>query len=471
MVSDASRRNVLLASALGSSLAPFMVAGLLVALPTIGQEFVADASLLGWLTNVFFLAAAVFLVPFGRVADVRGTKKVFTTGIAVYFFSVIHCILAPNIQFLIGARFITGIGAAMVFGTSIAILSLVHPESERGKAIGINVTAMSMGFLLGFFLGGLLTFYTGWRSIFLVTIPIELLVVWLILSRIRGECELAREKELDIPGMILYGCAILLAVIGFSILTEAFGTVLLAGGLLFFLVFILQERRKRHPLLDLRFFVQNKTFRVSNLTVLLFNSSNFALIFLITLYLQNIRMIDARIAGVILLIPVVFMALFSTYAGRLSDRTAPRMVVGGGIGVSSLALFLFTFLHYDTPLILVVGALSLYGLGIAFCQSPLVRTSVSSVPKEMYGLASGMIETMRLIGMTISIAISILVFNLIVGDIEIAPEAYPLYISSIRLVIWIYLVISLAALVLAIFSLKRDHPVHFERPGLSVEGE
>ena len=204
MVSDTARRNVLLASALGSSLAPFMVSALIVALPTIGHEFSADAPSLGWVTNIFFIAAAVFLVPFGRIADMRGVKKLFTIGIAVYVISALLCIFAPDIRFLIAARFVTGIGAGMIFGTSIALLSLVFPQSERGKAIGINVTAMSVGFLLGFFLGGVLTFYAGWRSIFMVLIPLELFIIGLIISRIKGECEIRKHGGFDIPGIRLY---------------------------------------------------------------------------------------------------------------------------------------------------------------------------------------------------------------------------------------------------------------------------
>ncbi|MDD1675381.1 MAG: MFS transporter, partial [Methanomicrobiales archaeon] len=456
MVSDTSRRNVLFASAMGSSLAPFMVSGLLVALPTIGVEFGADASLLGWLTNAFFLAAAVALVPFGRLADLHGAKKVFTTGVGVYVISVILCILAPTIQWLIAARFLTGIGAGMVFGTSIALLSLVFPESERGKAIGVNVTAMSVGFLLGFFLGGLFTFYTGWRSIFLVTIPIELAVIGMILARIRGECEITRERQSDIPGIVSYSSALLLIVVGFSTLPRTMGMVLLVLGLIVLVLFVLQERRLREPLIRVEMFWKNTTFGMANLAVLLFNISNFAIIFVLTLYLQSLRMFDSRIAGTILLIPIVFIAVFSAFAGRLSDRIAPRNVIGSGIGFSSLSLLIFAFLNETTPLIIIIFSLILAGLGIAFCQPPLVRTSVSSVPKSMYGIASGMIETMRLVGMTIGIAITVILFTFFVGNRRISPDVYPLYITSIQVTFWLFLGISLVALLITLLFLKRS---------------
>ncbi len=455
MVSDAGRRNVLIASVLGSSLAPFMVAALVVALPTIGDEFSADAVSLGWLTNVFFLSAAVFLVPLGRIADMYGVKKVFVTGIGVYLVSSLLCILAPDMQFLIAARFITGIGGGMVFGTSIALLSLAFPEAGRGKAIGINVTGMFIGFLLGFFLGGLLTFYVGWRSIFVLTIPFELLAIGLIFLRLRGECELSRSRGLDIPGMILYSLSILLLMIGFSSLPRITGGILLVSGIASLGLFVFQELRAKSPTLDIRLFSRSPTFARANLAALLFNTSNFAVIFLLSLYLQDIRNFDARVSGIILLTLVIFMALFSSYAGRLSDRTAPRIVIGTGVVLSSVGLFILTLLGGDTSIITVIIALAVMGTGFAFFQAPLLRTLVSSVPKEMYGLASGMIETMRLVGMTISIAITTIIFTYFIGSTHITPTVSGEFIGAIHLIFWIFLGISVCALLVTLFLEKR----------------
>lgn len=462
MVSDSSKRNVLMASALGSSLAPFMVSSLIVALPTIGHEFSGNPELLGWLTSIFFISSAIFLVPFGRVAGNYGVKKLFTLGMAVYFLAALLCIGAPDIQFLIAARFITGIGAGMIFGTSIALLSLVFPESERGKALGINVTAMSAGFLLGFFLGGFLTFYTGWRSIFIVTLPVELFVIGLILSRIRGECELSSRKKLDIPGMVLYCLTIAFIMVGFSVLPGTTGIILIAAGLVCLVVFLVREVRTPAPLLDVRIFRHNRIFTTANITVLLFNTSNFAVIFLLSLYLQDVRYLDARVTGVILLTPVIFMALLSTFAGKLSDRKSPRMVIGSGIFLGSLGLFLFIWLNDGTPMVLIVAALALVGIGIALSQSPLIRTTMSSVPKEVFGIASGMIETMRLIGMTASIAISIIVFGLTLGTTRITTSTGQAFANSLRIIFTILFVISVCSLLIA---LTLNRPVSPGGPG------
>ena len=450
MVSDASRRIVLIAAALGSSIAPFMVSAFIVALPAIGKEFSAGTEVLGWVTSVFFLAAAVFLVPIGRIADNSGIKRVFTAGIGVYVVSALLCILAPDITFLIFARFVTGIGAGMIFGTSIALISLVYPESERGKAIGINVMAMAVGFLLGFFLGGFLTFYLGWRSILIVTIPPGLFVVALILTRLRGECEVPKKRQHDLPGMVLFASTVLFLMAGFSLLPRSSGAALLVAGGIALVLFVLQERRAATPLLRLGELVRNRIFVRANITALLFNISNFAIIFLVSLYLQSVRVIDARVAGIILLVPIIFMAGLSSYAGRLSDRIPPRFVVGAGAGLTTLSLFILTFIGEDTPISLVIVSLILMGSGIALFQSPLVRTLLGSVPREMFGVSSGMVETMRLAGMTVSIAIALIIFTVAGSSASAASLPAGVFLASLHTTFPLLLVISLFAFGMAL---------------------
>jgi predicted MFS family arabinose efflux permease len=380
----------------------------------------------------------------------HGVKKVFLTGIGVYLVSSILSILAPSLLFLTAARFLTGIGGGMVFGTSIALLSLAFPESERGKAIGMNVTGMFAGFLLGFLLGGLLTYYVGWRSIFVVIIPVEIIVIGLIYLRIRGECELSRRRGADFPGMALYSLSILLLMAGFSSLPRITGGVVIAGGILSLGIFITRELSAENPTLDVRLFLRNRAFASANLAALLFNTSTFAVIFLLSLYLQDIRGFDARISGTILLTTVIFMAVLSPYAGRLSDRVAPGIMVGSGVILSSIALLILTFLGGDTPITLIILALALMGTGFAFFQPPLLRTLVSSVAREEYGLASGMVETMRLVGMTVSIAITTIAFDATIGSTHITPEVSVEFIGTLHLIFWIFLAISLAALIVAL---------------------
>jgi MFS family permease len=152
------------------------------------------------------------------------------------------------------------------------------------------------------------------------------------------------------------------------------------------------------------------------------------------------------VSGTILLTTVVFMAVLSPYTGRLSDRAAPRALVGAGVLLTSLALLILVFLESNTPLPVIIAALAVMGAGFAFFQPPLLRTLVSSVPREQYALASGLVETMRLAGMTISIAITTIAFSLTLGGTHVTPEVAPQFLGTTRQVFWIFLGFSLAAL-------------------------
>ncbi len=426
MTSPAGRRNTLITVALASSLAPFMVAGTIVAIPTIGREFAVDPVTLSWVPTAFFLAAAMFLVPFGRIADIYGVKKVFTIGIAVYFASALLAAAAPSAPALIGARFLTGIGAAMIFGTSFALLSLVLPETERGTALGTNIAANYTGFALGFLLGGLLTAYLSWRAIFLFTLPIAVLVLWLLRTRLTGECALSSGKHLDLPGVVLNVTMLLLIMVGFSLLPGAGGILTLLLGLVALGIFTVWELRSRSPIIDLRLLARNRCFARTIGSVLIFNTATFAGIYLFSLYLQYIRGLSPETAGLILLTSTLITAFLVRFSGRLADMTRPHLVASGGIVITATGLLLLTGLNQSTPLGVVLFALVMLSAGIAFFQPPIYSAAIGAIGREMYGAVSGMVETMRLLGMTISMAITITVFARYFGESAIGPETFPM---------------------------------------------
>lgn len=188
------RRVALLAAILSSFLTPFMDSATNVALPSIVQEFGMDAVSFSWIRTAYLLAAAMFLVPLGKIADIYGKKRIFVYGMTIFTLAALLIGLSGSAAMLISTRVLQGIGSAMIFGTGVAILTSVFPSGERGQVLGINVAAVYFGLTLGPFIGGFLTEQWGWRSIFFVTVPLGLLVIVFVLWRLQGEWAEAQEE-------------------------------------------------------------------------------------------------------------------------------------------------------------------------------------------------------------------------------------------------------------------------------------
>ncbi|MCE5298389.1 MAG: MFS transporter [Methanoregulaceae archaeon] len=449
MYSAASKRLVQVIAALGSAIAPFMVASLIVATPVIGEEFSADIAMLGWITASFFLVAGAFLVPFGRIADIRGSKKVFTAGMGFYLVAALVCMFAPGMEVLIAGRVLTGIGAAMVFGTSIALLSLVFPEEERGAAIGINIAAMFTGFGAGLLAGGAITYYVSWRGIFAIVAIIAAANLVLILSRVRGECELARTSEYDPYGMFLFISGVLLFMYGLSEISTLQGLVILVAGSGALAGFCLWERRCSHPLIPPAFF-SSGSLALALGTNIIFQASGFGIALILSLYLQYVYGMDSLTAGIVLLISQLLLIVLGPYSGRLSDRYPPHRVAAAGCLANGIGMLLLVSIGQTTPLPLIVLSLALNGLGFALFMPSVVKWALLGVPKEHYGILSGGTETARLVGIGLSNGVIIITFSFIMGDTPVSPENVPLFLSAARWAIVLYSGMAFAAMVFAL---------------------
>jgi EmrB/QacA subfamily drug resistance transporter len=436
-----SRQAALFAATLASFLTAFTGSSINIALPALGRDFSMDAILLSWVPTSFLLAAAMFLVPIGRLADIHGRKKVFALGTSVFTVASLLSGLAPSAALLIAARALQGIGGAMISGTGVAILTSVFPPQERGRVLGINVAAVYLGLSLGPPLGGILTQQLGWRSIFLVTIPLGLAIIAFVLWRLEGEWAEARGESFDLFGSIIYAAALVSLMYGFSQLPALVGAVLIAAGLLGFVGFSLWELSAKSPVLNLRLFRSNRTFTFSNLAALIHYAAVFAVTFLLSLYLQYLKGLSPQQAGLVLIFQPVVQFLFSPAAGRLSDRVEPRVLASAGMMLTSAGLFLLVLLSPTTPLWAIVAILILMGFGYALFSSPNMNAIMGSVERKSYGVASGMLATMRLIGQMLSMGIATLLFALFIGRAEITPELYPLFATSARVAFVVFAIL------------------------------
>jgi len=389
----------------------------------------------------FLLAAAMFLVPFGRLADIYGRKRIFTYGVLVYTASSVLAALSNSPALLISSRVLQGAGGAMIFGTGVAILTSVFPAGERGKALGINVAAVYLGLSLGPFLGGFLTQHLGWRSIFLVNLPLGLVISAFVWWKLPGEWAEAKGEKFDWIGSLVYSLSLVALMYGFSRLPAAPGAWLIVLGMAGLGGFSAWEARSASPVLDVNLFRRNQVFALSNLAALINYSATYAVSFLLSLYLQYIKELSPQEAGLILVAQPVVQAIFSPLAGRLSDHIEPRLVASAGMALTVVGLSLLTFLGEGTALSFIVASLIVLGFGFALFSSPNTNAVMSAVDRRFYGIASGTLGTMRLTGQMFSMGVAMLAFAVYIGKAQITPEYYPLFLQSARTVFTIFVLL------------------------------
>jgi MFS family permease len=372
------------------------------------------------------------MVPFGKIADIYGMKKVFFIGLFIFTASSLIAFFAPTSTILIGSRILQGIGSAMIFGTGTAILVSVFPVQERGKILGINAASVYLGLSLGPFLGGLLTEYFGWRSLFLINVPLGLIPLALGMWKLKGEWAGAREDRFDLTGSAIYSLMLVAVMFGFSLLPAWQGAALVLVGVATFFLFIRWESGVACPVLDVRLFKNNRVYAYSNLAALISYSATFAITFLLSLYLQYIKGLAPDQAGLIMLAQPAMMAIFSPFTGRLSDKMEPRLVATAGMALTFVAVLAFVFLSAETSLIFIVACLITLGLGLALFTSPNTNAIMSSVEPRCYGVGSATLGTMRLVGQVASMSFVMMVFSLYLGKVEITPQYYPEFLSSVK---------------------------------------
>ena len=433
-----SERVALVVATLASFLTPFMGSAANVALPAIGRELAQGAVALSWVATAYLLSAAVFLVPFGKLADIHGRKRVFVGGLLVYTATSALCALAPSFELLLAGRIAQGLGGGMIFGTGVALLTSIFPPGKRGLALGVNVAAVYLGLSLGPPLGGLLTQQLGWRSVFLANVGLGAGTAALAAWGLRGEWKESPGDRLDVPGAVLYGVGLCLLMYGLGRLPAASGAGLVVLGLVSLLGFVAWERRAVHPLVEMALFAENRVFAFSNLAALINYAATFAVGFLLSLYFQSVRGLSAQATGALLTAQPLVQAGLSPFAGRLSDRGDPRLVASWGMGLIAVGLALLTFVGPATPAGSVVGCLVLLGAGFGLFSSPNTNAVMASVARRSYGVASATLAAMRLVGQMLSMGMASLVLAAFVGGEAVGPGRAAGFLAGMRTAFALY---------------------------------
>jgi MFS family permease len=429
-----------------------MLSAVNVALPTIGNELSMNPVQLGWVTQALTLTLVMLTLPFGRLADIIGRKKIYSAGLILFAVTIFVLALSASPAMLISLRAVQGISLAMVWSTAAALLTQGFPYNERGKVLGLNVAAVFLGASIGPTIGGILTQNLGWRSIFFVTFVLQLPALILMFTKVKGEeIELKREKY-DVIGSVLFVVMLFSLVYGFSALPGTTGIGILAVGAIMLAAFIVWELRTESPLFNIHLLTRNRMFAFSSLTQLIFHCAIFPIGFIVSLYLQYVRGLSPQDAGFVLLAQPVVQAIFSPIAGKISDKIQPRVIVSIGVAIALAGLLVLLSIPQDAMLWLYIVSLVLLGLGTAFFASPNSSSIMGAVDNRYYGVASAFQAVSRDIGITMGMGILMLFLSLYLGTAQITPEYHATFVECIRVV---YLVFAALGFCCVMISLSR----------------
>ena len=456
---NANRSILLLATMSSHFLNPFMGSAVNIALKQIGTDFSMSAVGLSWVTMSYLLSGAVFLVPFGKIGDMIGRRKIFLFGTLLFAITTLLCGFSTDASSLIIFRLLQGISSAMMISTNMALIISAFPPEERGKVIGLNVTSVYVGSSVAPVIGGLLTDSMGWRSIFYINGIAALCIAWLIIWKIQKEMPNPIKERFDFKGSLIYMLSISALMYGFSKLPSPHAIALTIAGVLGLLLFMRSQLKTETPMLNMRLFSQNRVFALSNLSALINYAATFAISFMLSLYLQYAKGMEAREAGMILIAQPTLMAIVASFSGRLSDKMNPRILAALGMGISTIGLFILSFISQETSIGYIIFGLIVLGFGFGLFSSPNTNVVMSSVDKKIYGTASAILATMRSTGMMFSMAIAALSMHLFLGNAKINIQNVPDFISSTKVVFVIFTLLCFVGVFLSLIKKKTTvHP-------------
>jgi EmrB/QacA subfamily drug resistance transporter len=430
--SEPAGRWVLLATVLGSALTFIDATVVNIALPHIGSEFHAGAASLQWTVNGYTLSLASLILLGGSLGDRFGRRRVFLTGVAWFAVASLLCGLAPNVQVLIAARVVQGVGGALLTPGSLAIIEASFHPDDRGRAIGAWSGLGGIAGALGPFLGGWLVQVATWRLVFLINVPLAALVIAVAVRHVPESRNPDAGRGLDLSGVVLAATALAGLTYGFTAWpAQGPGSVAviasLAVGVAALIGFVVTERRERNPMLPLDIF-RSKAFTAANLATFVVYAALGGVLFLAVLNLQVVARFTPLAAGTAFLPATVLMLLLSARAGALAQRIGPRipMTIGPLIIAVGMLLYSRVGAHASYPRD-VLPAVIVMGLGLSLNVAPLTATALGSVEESRAGIASGVNNAVARAAGLLAVAVLPLAAGLGSGSLTDAATLGPVY--------------------------------------------
>jgi EmrB/QacA subfamily drug resistance transporter len=412
--------SVFAAVALGTFMATLDSSIVNVALPTLARTFGASVTQIEWVALGYVLTITALLLPFGRLGDALGRRRVFLAGLALFTLGSLACAFAVSSATLILARVAQGVGASMVSANSVALITAAFPPERRGRALGMVGATVGLGLTIGPPLGGLLLSTLGWASIFLVNLPIGVFALLYARAELPADAPTGPRPAFDFAGAIC-ALAFLVALTLFLSRGATWGfaapaTLACAVAVpLALFAFVVVERRAPEPLVDLSFF-GDASFRVPMLALLASFVALFAAVFLVPFYLERIvGLTPDRVGRVLVVIPLLLLAV-SPVSGALSDRLGSRTLALAGLATTTVGLLLLGLMlgqasRRPLPALAIACGLLVIGLGQGLFQPPNSSAAMGSVPPARLGLAAGLLATMRNLGTLFGIGLAAAVYE------------------------------------------------------------
>ncbi len=427
-----ARLLVLINICIGGFLAPLSLSATLVAVPAIAHDLHANAVYASWIPTAFLLSNLVTLLPAGRLSDSYGRKFFYILGTSVFLLSSVLAGIANSIEALLLFRVVQGVGAAMFFSTSMAIVGSVYSGNGRGAALGWMVASVYTGLTCGPLLGGWLTEHFGWHSVFLFQVPLSLLTIFLSVFYMKGEWRNHDAVKLDWWGSLLLAVWVLSLFAGMTNLPQQSASIYLAVGIIFLILFIRHSSVSANPIIRLKLVWQNHSLSRSLLAAVFMYSANYGPMFLLGLYLQYNRGLSPSDAGKMLMLQAVVMAFVAPVAGRLSDSYPPRDIATIGCLFAALGTFMLLFVDQDRSLIYIGSALMMLGLGFGLFSTPNSNSIFGSVAETRLGIVSALLNLARMMGQMMGMAIITLLISLFIGKTKINPEKFQALFMVLR---------------------------------------
>jgi len=424
---------VMWACYLSGFIAPLLSTMMNLSLINIGEDFNVGSHDLAYVNSAFLLASVIFMVPFAKLADIIGKKRLFIMGLVITMAGCAIACLAPNFWFVVIGRAVIGVGAASLATVSISILTDVVPQNKRGTAIGYQTMFVYMGLALGPAIGGTLNDLIGWRLLFLLTVPLALASMSILITGFRGEIRNDPDGVFDAKSSVLYGVAILLTMSGVMNLPALWAAASLVIGLICLALFIRSQIGNPHCIQDMSLF-KNWTFTGSCIATFMSYASSYSISFFLPLYLQSIGQLSATEAGILMIVQPVIQCVFTPFCGKLTDRIENKVLLPtAGMAISAIGVLSFVFYDLEMSYYLVLTSMVLIGFGFSLFSAPNTTLIMSSVPKTHTSEASAMVSVMRQTGMMVSMGIAMLFITAIMGSTDnLSPETYGLFLEVMK---------------------------------------